>query len=70
MNWFKLISILIGIGSKVADEFVKNQDSKKTKEAVVTVVTAVVEGLANQNPDGTPATEAYKGESPAKVGSS
>lgn len=66
MNWFKFISSLIQIGSMVADQFVKNEDSKKTKTAVVSVVSAVVEGLANQNPDGTPAQTPFAG-SPAKV---
>jgi hypothetical protein len=61
MNWFKFIAALINIGSAAADVFVKNADSKKTKDSLVHVISSVVEGLANQNPDGTPAGTAYDG---------
>ena len=59
MNWFKLISVLLSVGSTAADIFVKNEQSKKTKDALVHLAGTVVEGLANQNPDGTPATQPY-----------
>ena len=61
MNWFTLISVLIKVGSTVADNFIHNEQSKSTKTTVVSFLTAAVEGLANQNPDGTPASQPYTG---------
>ena len=66
MNWFKLISLFVGVGSVVADNFVKNPDSKRVKSQVMNVINTVLEGLANQNPDGTPASQPYSGP-PASV---
>ncbi len=66
MNWFKLLSILIGAGSAIADPFIKNPDSQATKRTVVSALSTVIEGLANSNPDGTPASTPYVGP-PARV---
>jgi hypothetical protein len=61
MNWFKLLSVLITVGKVAADMFVKNEHSKKVKDAAFTVIEGMVEGVANQNPDGTPASTSYQG---------
>ena len=64
MNWFNLVSSLISAGKTIADNTVKNADSVKTKNTIemdVDVFLRLVEGLINQNPDGTPASVSYAG---------
>ena len=61
MNWFKFIAQCINFGAAVSDNFVKNPESKAKKEAVVGIISGIVEALANQNPDGTPASQPYNG---------
>ena len=59
MNWFKFAQILLAVGGQAINLFVKNPQSKKVADAVHTLAGGLVDGLANQNPDGTPATTPY-----------
>ena len=67
VNWFKLVQMFITVGAAVGGTFIKNEDSKKTFSSVIGLVSTVAEGLANQNPDGTPAQQAFTGTD-TKVG--
>lgn len=59
MNWLKLIGILLSVGKAAAGAFVKNSNSQKTVDSIFHLVDVAVTGLANQNPDGTPAEVPY-----------
>jgi len=59
MNWFKFAQILFQVGTTAAGMFIKNENSKKTADAIIHLAGVVINGVANQNPDGTPATTAY-----------
>lgn len=60
MNWFKFASFLISTACGAAELFVKNEKSKKTATALINLAEIMVDGLAKQNPDGTPAAEPYQ----------
>lgn len=59
MNWYKLAQILLSVGAGAAGLFIKNPSSQKTADSIFHLVQLVVEGVANQNPDGTPAEQPY-----------
>ncbi len=66
VNWFKFAQFLISAGATAIELFVKNEKSKKTAAAVVSLSEVLVTGLANQNPDGTPAEAPYTPPTEAK----
>ena len=59
MNWFKFAQLLLSLSGGVVDMFVKNPTHKKTADSITHLAGVMVEGLSNQNPDGTPAKEPY-----------
>ncbi len=59
VNWFKFAQFLISTGIGAVGLFVKNEKSQKTAAALISIASVIVEGLANQNPDGTPAEAPY-----------
>ena len=68
MNWFQAIANFLNAGNAIASLYIKNTESKQTQAQVTNVISTVlpiiatiVEGLANNNPDGSPASLPYNG---------
>ena len=60
VKWYDVMKGILTIANAVVPMFVHNQDSRHAASIALDLAGTAIDGLANQNPDGTPAAQPYK----------